>query len=134
MLKRHIKTHMESNQLVCSTCNKKFVESYTYEQHLLTHRERNIVEEVEPAETRPEAEPEPEPEHELKLKTNSDLTTFLDDAPASPLAFQCSECSQSFGVQEDLELHKATHTTNGEYVCIQCNKQFASRSLKNKKY
>lgn len=56
---------------------------------------------------------------------SSDFTSFLDMAPSSPLAFQCSECNQSFSVSEDLELHKATHSTSGEFVCIQCNKQFA---------
>lgn len=59
---------------------------------------------------------------------NSDLTDFLKEKTPM-LAYQCTECTQSFNVLKDLELHKSTHTKDGKYVCLQCNKQFSGNSF-----
>lgn len=66
----------------------------------------------------------------IKESTQSaDLIAFLDEELPPPLPYSCTECRQSFSAECDLKLHKSTHVTSEIYLCMACQKQFASKLI-----
>ncbi|KAF2898881.1 hypothetical protein ILUMI_07295 [Ignelater luminosus] len=113
-LKRHLQMHERKKKYKCKECNEEYQDLNELENHLcVTNRSTAKNSRGK----------------DLKHDIPEDFTSFLDADPPPPLPFGCSQCSQSFNAQCDLDLHLSTHAMNGEFVCSRCNKQFATRQM-----
>lgn len=101
-----------SNQFICPTCNKSFLQETTLKNHLKTHTIRNFTCEI--------CNESFNRSDHLKNHIARKHPTHSDNE----YQHQCYICSKKFLQAGELNIHMRIHTKTRPFACKTCNKTF----------
>ncbi|XP_018564714.1 zinc finger protein 501-like [Anoplophora glabripennis] len=120
-----------TQEVKCTKCNMHFSSEELLNEHILNDDKVEITNEssklLDAEETNDNDKTHFDENKTYIQNSDDELTSFLE-ARTTSWPYKCTQCTQSFIEEKDLNLHKSTHTS-GDPVCVVCNKNFRTRQM-----